>query len=299
MSTDLLGRLAVPLIGAPMTGVSSPELLVACCRAGIIGTMPATNAGSTAELAEWIAEIDARLTSDDAPYGINFPLYTSASRRADDLAVVLDSGAALIIASVGSPEPLVAPSHAAGKAIYADVATMRHARNAIELGVDGLILLTAGAGGYTGWMNPFVFVRGVREIYDGPIVLAGGICDGTTLDAAMRLGCDAAYLGTLLIPAVESAASVDFQAAVLGADMDDVHLTPMRTGLNANGVTPDGIGPVDGGRMFAMGHTAHAVREPASVSELVTRIRREYEEAQAPRDERRRRPIPSSHILAK
>ena len=298
MSVEVLGRLVVPLIGAPMTGVSSPELVVACCRAGIIGTMPATNAGSTVDLAEWVAEIDATLTSDDAPYGINFPLYTSASRRADDLAVVLDSDAALIIASVGSPAPLVAPSHAAGKTIYADVATMHHARNAIALGVDGLILLTAGAGGYTGWMNPFVFVRGVREIYDGPIVLAGGICDGTTLDAAMRLGCDAAYLGTPLIAAVESAASSDFRSAVLDADMDDVRLTPMRPDLNANGVTPDGIEPIDGGRMFAMGHTAHSVREVAPVSEIVTRIRREYE-AQAPRDEQRRRTVLSTNILAK
>lgn len=279
-ATSLFERTRLPLIGAPMTGVSSTELVIACCRARIIGTIPATNAASTTQLVEWLDEIDRALAgSDAAPYGVNFPLYTSEQRRKADIEATMGSDAALIIPSVGSPAPVIGPAREAGKVVYADVATMRHARKSIELGVDGLILLTAGAGGITGWMNPFVFARGVREVYDGPVVMAGGVADGVTLDAALRLGCTAAYLGTALIPVAESCAVSDFREAVLGATMDDVRLVPMPSGLNANGVTPDGIGPLDGGRVFSMGHTAHVTRAASTVQELVDRIAAEFEAA--------------------
>jgi nitronate monooxygenase len=265
-----------------MTGVSSPELVIASCRAGIIGTIPATNARSTSELITWLAEIDDALEgSDAAPYGVNFPLYTSEERRRADIDVTMESGATLVIPSVGSPAPVIGPSREAGKVVYADVATMRHAMKSIELGVDGLILLTAGAGGITGWMNPFVFVRGVREIYDGPVVLAGGVADGVALDAALRLGCTAAYIGTALIPVAESGATREFQDAVLGSSMDDVRLVPMPTGLNANGVPRDGVDPLNGGSVFSMGHTAHAVRSRSTVQELVDRLSAELENARA------------------
>lgn len=280
--TGLLGGLTVPLIGAPMTGVSSPELVVACCRAGILGTLPATNARSTAELAEWLDHIDRELASGGAaPYGINFPRYSSDARNRADLAAVLSSGAELVISSVGSPAALLGPCTETGKAVYSDVATMRHARRSIELGVDGLILLTAGAGGITGWMNPFVFVRAVREIYSGPLVLAGGVADGVALDAALHLGCDAAYLGTALIPAIESGAPLEFREAVLNATLDDVRLTPMPTGLTANAVTVEGEDPLDGVRVFSMGHTAHAVRTAATVQQIVERIEDEFVGARA------------------
>jgi nitronate monooxygenase len=279
---QLFQRTRLPLIGAPMTGVSSTELVIACCRAGIIGTIPASNARSTGELAEWLTEIDEALAATEAaPYGVNFPLYTNEERRRADINVAMGTAADLIIPSVGSPAPVMGPSREAGKIVYADVATMRHAKKSIELGVDGLILLTAGAGGFTGWMNPFVFVRGVREVYEGPIVLAGGIADGVALDAALRLGCTAAYLGTALISVAESGATAEFQHAVLAASMDDVRLVAMPNGLNANGVTPDGVGPTDGGAVFSMGHTAHAVRSASTVRDLVDRLAGEFEGARS------------------
>jgi nitronate monooxygenase len=257
----LIGRQPAPLIAAPMTGVSGPDLVTACCRAGIMGTFPATNAPAD-ELTGWLRAIDGALTGVDAAYAVNLPLRLAGDRLAHDLDAVCASDAAAIIVSVGGPAPIVGPAHDAGKAVIAVVATLHHARRAIGAGCDGLVLLSAGAGGFTGWMNPFAFVRAVRAEADLPLVLAGGITDRIALDAALALGCDAAYLGTPLIATTESLASAEYQAAVVAAGLDDVELRLMPNGLRSNG-TGEGDG------FFTMGHSAHRVGAPTDVASLV------------------------------
>lgn len=258
---SLIGRQSVPLIAAPMTGVSGLELVTACCRAGIMGSFPTTNAPSE-DLGRWLADIDSALGDGDAAYAVNLPLRLAGDRLPNDLAAVCASGAAAIIVSVGSPGEIVHPAHDAGKAVIAVVATLHHARRAITAGCDGLVLLSAGAGGFTGWMNPFAFVRAVRSETDLPLVLAGGITDRVSLDAALVLGCDAAYLGTPLISTVESLASAEYRSAVVAAGIDDVELRLMPNGLRSNG-TGEGDG------FFTMGHSAHRADRVATVAELV------------------------------
>ena len=259
---DLLARQVVPLIAAPMTGVSGPDLVIACCRAGIMGSFPSTNA-SPEELGHWLSAIDeARDPDCDAAYAVNLPLRLAGDRLESDLAAVCASGADAIIVSVGGPGAIVGPAHEVGTAVIAVVATLHHARRAIAAGCDGLVLLSAGAGGFTGWMNPFAFVRAVRAETDLPLVLAGGITDRTALEAALVLGCDAAYLGTPLIASTESLAGDGYRQAVVTAGIDDVDLRLMPNGLRSNGTG-------DGDEFFSMGHSAHRVSAVRPVADIV------------------------------
>jgi len=202
----------------------------------------------------------------------------------------------------------VAALHDAGALVLADVATLRHAERAIAAGADGLILLTAGAGGQTGWLNPFAFVRAVRSMFDGIVVLAGGVSDGQALAAAITLGCDLAYMGTRFIATRESLASDAYRAMLVDASMDDVLLTSAITGLPTNMLTPSihaagldpkrldeeigeararaqfgagAAGPRRWTDIWSAGHSVSGVREVGSVKALVDQTRAEFESAQA------------------
>ena len=232
-------RLTLPLIAAPMLRVSGPDLVVAACRAGVVGAFPTKNARTVDELDAWLSDIRARVADTGgraAPFCPN--LIMRDGRLADDLASVVRHGVELVITSVGSPGPAVKALHDAGCLVLADVATLRHAERAIAAGADGLILLTAGAGGQTGWLNPFAFVRAVRAMFDGIVVLAGGVCDGQSLAAARVLGCDLAYMGTRFIATSESMASDAYRGMLVDASMDDVLLTSSFTGLPTNMLKP-------------------------------------------------------------
>jgi nitronate monooxygenase len=232
-------RLSLPLIAAPMLRVSGPDLVVAACRAGVVGAFPTRNARTTDELDAWLTDIGRRLGDLDghaAPVCPN--LIMRDGRLADDLACVAGHGAEMVITSVGSPAPAVKALHDVGCLVLADVASLRHAERAVEAGADGLILLTAGAGGQTGWLNPFAFVRAVRAMFDGIVVLAGGVCDGQSLAAARVLGCDLAYMGTRFIATTESMASSSYRRMLVESSMDDVLLTSSFTGLPANMLAP-------------------------------------------------------------
>ncbi|MCS6924584.1 MAG: nitronate monooxygenase [Candidatus Binatia bacterium] len=156
----------------------------------------------------------------------------------EELACLLQYGIEMVITSVGSPAEVVGPLHDIGCLVFADVATMRHAEKAIAAGVDGLVLLTAGAGGQTGWMNPLAFVRAVRGMYEGPLVLAGGIADGYALWTAQVLGCDLAYMGTKFIATEESLAVPAYKQMLVECSMDDILLTQAFTGLDTNMLKP-------------------------------------------------------------
>ncbi|TDO18087.1 nitronate monooxygenase [Mycobacterium sp. BK086] len=227
-------RLALPAIAAPMTAVSGPDLVIAACRAGAIGAFPTHNAPSSAALDDWLGHIRAALAPDCAPVAANLVVHGSNRRLSADVEILQRHGIELVITSVGSPEPVVGPLHDAGAQVYADVASIDHARRALAAGVDGLILLTAGAGGQTGWANPFAFVRSVREFYAGPVVLAGGITDGRSILAAEILGADLVYLGTRFIATHESMADDAYRAALVAASLDDVRLSTRVGGIPAS-----------------------------------------------------------------
>ena len=308
------GRLGLPLIAAPMFLVSGVELMVAACRNGVIGSFPTVNCRSPEQLDEWLGEIAGRLRrrSDEsgkpaAPVCPNLIVHRSNARLEQDLAVLLRHKPEIVITSVGSPASVLAPLHDAGALVLADVASIRHAERAVAAGADGLVLLTAGAGGQTGWLNPFVFVRAVRSFFDGPLVLAGGISDGHALRAAQALGCDLAYMGTKFIATRESMADPRYKAMLVASSADDIVLTRAFTGLQTNmlrpsieaaGLDPDDLparGAIDIGKdidigaresrprrwrdIWSAGHSTSGVTDILSVDEMIARTSAEYRAA--------------------
>src|SRR5215218_1905636 len=259
-SPDRIGRfrdrLRLPLIAAPMFLVSGVGLVVAACRNGVIGSFPTVNCRTSEQLDRWLGDIKDQLRRHSdrsgrscAPICPNLIVHRSNARLQQDLAVLLRHSPELVITSVGSPAPALAPLHDVGALVFADVASIRHAERAVEAGADGLVLLTAGAGGQTGWLNPFVFVRAVRAFFDGPIVLAGGIGDGQSLPAAQALGCDLAYMGTKFIATRESMADPRYKEMLVKSSADDILLTKGFTGLQTNMLRPSiaaaGLDPDD------------------------------------------------------
>lgn len=231
------------MIAAPMIHVSGPELAGAACRAGVIGAFPTMNARSIEQLEDWISSIKTtNIIAEQAEGSAVAPLCPNLVMRqvrlAEDLACLVRHRVEMVITSVGSPAGVIGPLHDIGCLVLADVATMRHAELAVAAGADGLVLLSAGSGGQTGWMNPLAFVRAVRSIFDGPIVLAGGIADGAALWAAEVLGCDLAYMGTKFIATTESRAEPGYREMLLSSSLDDVLLTSAFTGLRTNMLRP-------------------------------------------------------------
>jgi nitronate monooxygenase len=309
------GRLSLPLIAAPMFLVSGVDLVVAACRNRVIGSFPTVNCRSPEQLDGWLGEIEERLQRHSessgkppAPVCPNLIVHRSNARLEADLQVLLRHRPEIVITSVGSPAPVLAPLHDVGALVFADVASIRHAERAIAAGADGLVLLTAGAGGQTGWLNPFAFVRAVRALFAGPIVLAGGIGDGHALRAAEALGCDLAYMGTKFIATAESMADARYKAMLVESSADDILLTTAFTGLQTNmlrpsiaaaGLDPDNLpqrGAIDIGKdidigaresrpgrwrdIWSAGHSTSGVTEVLSVDELVARTIAEYRATQ-------------------
>jgi nitronate monooxygenase len=300
----LRDRLSLPLIAAPMLRVSGPDLVSAACNAGVIGAFPTANARSVDELDDWLQRTKRLVASHAAPFCAN--LIIRQPRMAEDLDCLTRHKVELVITSVGSPAAVVGPLHDVGCLVLADVATLEHAEKALEAGVDGLVLLTAGAGGQTGWLNPFAFVRAVRQLYDGILVLAGGVSDGWALWATQCLGCDLAYMGTRLIATHESLASPAYKSMLVESDLDDVLLTKAFTGLQTNmlrpsivaaGLDPNRLdetvsrgdarkkfGEVSTGTrrwtdIWSAGHSVSGVRSVLSVSDLVACTHAEFEMA--------------------
>jgi len=307
--------LRLPLIAAPMFLVSGPALVKAACRAGIVGSFPTANCRTVEELDRWLADMNDDLLRAahesgraPAPLCPNLIVHRSNPRLADDLAAVLRNKAELVITSVGSPEPVMKPLKDAGCLVLADVASVRHAEKAVAAGVDGLVLLTAGAGGQTGWVNPFAFVRAVRTFWDGIVVMAGGMADGRAVAAAQTLGCDLAYMGTKFIATRESLAKEPYKQMLVKSRLDDVLLTRAFTGLETNmlrpsiraaGLDPDDLpvrGAIDVAKdinaaerdkpdpkrwkdIWSAGHSVSGVSDVPSVAELVERTEAEYRSA--------------------
>lgn len=299
----LQGKLKLPLIAAPMFLVSGPDLVVAACQEGIVGSFPTPNARTPAILDEWLDDITSRMAdvSDAGPLAANLVVHPSNDRLEDDLALVAKYKVPLVITALGSPRKIVDRVHAYGGAVFADVNSVRFARKAAEAGVDGLVLVAAGAGGHTGKMTGFSFVPAVREFFDGTIVLGGGIGDGRAIRAAEVLGADLAYMGTRFIATNESLAHTDYRQMLVDSTVDDLILTNAVTGVHANwlrqslisaGMDPNALekdpdvdftDPQSGMKRWAntwsAGHGVGVIDRVESVKSLVNRLKQEHQAA--------------------
>lgn len=236
LPSGLARNLVLPVIGAPMFIVSSPALVVAQCRAGIVGAFPALNVRAPETLDNWLALIDAALAEvpQAAPYAVNLISHSSNPRLADDLATCAAHRVPLVITSLGSPREVVPHVHDWGGLVFHDAISVRHAEKALEAGVNGLILVCAGAGGHAGMLSPFALVAEIRRFYAGPLALAGAMSTGAAILAAEAMGADCAYLGTRFIATAEANASVAYKQAVLASAASDIVYTPHFTGIPGN-----------------------------------------------------------------
>ncbi|WP_239521056.1 NAD(P)H-dependent flavin oxidoreductase [Pseudooceanicola aestuarii] len=308
---DRLRQLRVPAFVAPMFLVSTPELVIASSRAGMVGTFPAPNLRSSAELGQWMAQVNAGLaapTTEDwpvAPWALNMVTHSTSPRLPTDLEQVAEHQPPIVITALGSPRPVIPTVQGYGGLVFADVITEDLARKAADAGVDGLVLVCAGAGGHTGELSPLVFVERVRRFFDGYICLGGGIATGDAILAAQTLGADFGYVGTSFIPAAETMAEDAYRQMLVDSTAGDLMITRAFTGARASMLKPSmlrqGLDPAElefkVAKMNFTGRKDEAVKpwsgiwgagqgvgridrvEPAA--DIVARFAREYDAARA------------------
>ncbi len=305
----LQDNLALPVIGAPMFMVSQPQLVLAQCVAGIVGSFPALNARPKELLDEWLGmmttAIDAARRAEPGrkvgPYAVNQIVHHSNDRLDHDIALCVKHRAPMIITSLRAPGDVVKEVHGYGGIVFHDVISVRHAQKALEAGVDGLILVAAGAGGHAGMLSPFALVSEVRRFWDGPIALSGAITRGAQILAAQAMGADLAYIGTRFIPTHEANAVDAYKQMIVDSSAADVVYTPYFTGVHGNylrasiaaqGLDPDDLPLRDKSAMsfdsdatkawrdiWGVGQGIGSIDEILPVAEVVERLAREYRDA--------------------
>ena len=238
LPNSFLNRLSLPVVAAPMFLVSGPEIVISCCKAGIVGTFPALNQRSTEGLNEWIEQINESIDDSDAPFGINLIVHKTNPRVEADLQCCVHHKVPLIITSLGAVADLVDEVHSYGGRVFHDVTTVRHAQKATEAGCDGLILVCAGAGGHAGILSPFALLPEIRKFFEGTILLAGSLSDGRSIAAAQMLGADLAYLGTRFIATKESHAAEKFKQMIVASSAKDIIHTPAISGIPGSFLRP-------------------------------------------------------------
>ena len=233
---SLARNLKLPVICAPMFIISNPDLVIAQCRSGVIGAFPALNARPKEMLDDWLTRIKAELAADlqAAAFAVNQIVHPSNERLGHDMDLCVKHEVPLIITSLSAPTAIVPQVHAYGGQVFHDVISVRHAEKALEAGVDGLILVCAGAGGHAGTLSPFALVGEIRKFYDGPIALSGAITNGRAILAAQAMGADFAYIGTRFIASQEANAVDTYKQAIVDAAAVDVVYTPYFTGVHGN-----------------------------------------------------------------
>ena len=234
LPTLLQQRLRLPVVAAPMFLVSNPQLVLACCNSGIVGSFPALNQRDSSGFRAWLEEIQAGLHSDAAPYAVNLIVHHSNPRLQDDLAICVEKRVPIIITSLGAVKEVVDAVHSYGGLVFHDVTTRRHAEKAAEAGVDGLIAVAAGAGGHAGTWSPFALIAEIRQFFDKTLLLSGCLNHGHEVLAAQLLGADLAYMGTRFIATRESNADADYKQMILDARAADIVHTPAVSGVPAS-----------------------------------------------------------------
>ena len=297
-------NLALPVICAPMFIISNPDLVIAQCKSGVIGSFPALNARPKELLDEWLTRIKAELAADPsaAPFAVNQIIHPSNERLEHDMALCVKHEVPLIITSLSAPTQIVPHVHAYGGKVFHDVISVRHAEKALEAGVDGLILVCAGAGGHAGTLSPFALVGEIRKFYDGPIALSGSITNGQAILAAQAMGADFAYIGTRFIATQEANAVEAYKQAIVDSAAKDVVYTPYFTGVHGNYLTRSivaaGLDPANlpvkdktamsfgGARdakawkdIWGAGQGVGTIDDVLPAGELITRLKQEYRSA--------------------
>lgn len=240
----LFHNLPIPVVAAPMFLVSGPDLLKACCRAGIVGSLPAPNARTVEVLESWLQDIHADferarlLGADPAPWLFNMIVHSTYDRFEAEMELVRLFQPPLVSTALGSPRRVIETVHGYGGHVISDVITPAMARKALEVGVDGLILVCNGAGGHTGHYNPFAFLAEVREFWDGPLGLAGAISSGRDIHAAQVMGADFSVMGTRFIACTQSLASDGYRQMLVDCSMDELVPTAAVSGVLANWMKP-------------------------------------------------------------
>jgi nitronate monooxygenase len=250
-------RLRLPAIAAPMFLVSGVDMVLAACKAGIIGSFPANNARTLDELDRWMETIKATLPADAPPWAMNIMVHRSYARWEEELELVLKHRPPIVITALGSPSAVVDAIHGYGGLVFADVNSLTFARKAAATGVDGLILVASGAGGHTGPISGFAFAPAVREWFEGTLVLGGGIGSGRAVRAAQMLGADLAYLGTRLIACEESLAVPGYKQMLVEATAEDIVTSAALTGMPANWLKAS---------LLAAGYDAEGLKSKAEIN---------------------------------
>ena len=316
------GRLRLPVIAAPMFLASGPEMVLACCRAGIVGSFPAKNQRTREGLDEWLTVIGEGLAAIEAetgqpapPFGVNLIVHRSNDVLQQELEVIARHRVPLVITSLGAVPELVGAVHEYGGLVFHDVINLRHAAKAIEAGVDGLIAVAAGAGGHTGKASPFALVNEIREVFDGVLMLSGAMSTGGDVAAAQVMGADLAYLGTRFIGTAECRSPEDYKTMILDSRVKDIVETDRVSGVNANflvaslaeaGIVPDeGTAPpaeinnelsealtasanerTAWRDIWSAGHGVGSINDIPRIADLVDRLEAEYHAALAAQQDR-------------
>lgn len=303
-----LATLRLPIICAPMFIISNPDMVIAQCKSGIVGSFPALNARPQAQLGAWLEQITTALTEHAdqhpgqrvAPFAVNLVIRESNDRLWTDIDVLEQYKAPLIITSLASPAAVVKRVHAWGGLVLHDVTSARHARKAIEGGVDGLVLVSAGAGGHAGALSPFALLNEVRAFYNGPLVLAGAITNGRSILSAQVMGADYVYMGSRFIATRESGATPSYKDTIVSSSASDIIYTPYFSGISANylkpsivasGLDPDNLptttaSPGQGRSkrwtdIWGCGQGVGDINDIPAIAELVDRLHDEYAQSRA------------------
>jgi nitronate monooxygenase len=306
----VLRNLTLPVVASPMFIVSYPELILAQCKAGIVGSFPALNARPAGLLDEWLTQMGESLAAHRAanpdarigPIAVNQIVHQSNARLEQDVRVCVEHEVPIFITSLRAPaREIIDAVHSYGGIVLHDVINLRHAQKALEAGVDGLILVAAGAGGHAGTISPFALVGEVRRMFDGPIVLSGSIANGGSILAAQAMGADLAYMGTRFIATQEAHAVDDYKRAIVNSSASDIVYTNLFTGVHGNyiresilnaGLDPEALPESDKTKMNFGGDKAKAWKDiwgagqgvglmddVPTVAALVERLKREYDDA--------------------
>jgi nitronate monooxygenase len=307
----LKGRLSVPVIASPLFIISNPDLVIAQCTSGVVGSFPALNARPKEKLEEWFIRITGELGEWDAkhperksaPYAVNQIVHRSNERLMHDLELCVKYKAPIVITSLGAREEVNQAVHSYGGIVLHDVINDRFARKAIEKGADGLIAVAAGAGGHAGVISPFALIQEIREWFDGPVALSGAIATGAAVLAAQACGADLAYIGSAFIATEEANAQAAYKQAIVDGHADDIVYSDLFTGVHGNylkpsvraaGLDPDHLPAGDVTTMnfhegstkawkdiWGSGQGIGAVKKVVPAADLVARLTREYAAAKA------------------
>lgn len=310
LPASLTGRLRIPVIGAPMFIVSTPELVLAQCKAGIVGSFPALNARPKSMLDDWLSRITEELANASepnwpvAPFAVNQIAHQSNDRLEHDVELCVKYKVPIVITSLRPPAEVVEAVHGYGGVVFHDVINVRHARKAMEQGVDGIIAVCAGAGGHAGTTSPFALVKEIREFFDGTIILSGSMTSGNDVLAAQAIGADLAYIGSRFIATEEANAPPAYKDMIVDSTAKDIVYTSLFSGVHGSylrgsivklGLDPDDLPEGDkttmnfgsgGGSkatvwkdIWSAGQGVGSVHDVPSIGDLITRMEREYQNA--------------------